>query len=725
MVSGLTAVITLVNPALLWGGAACAAPIIIHLMLRTRARRQAFPAIQFLLASKRSSTRHHRLRHLLLLLLRILVILLLVAALARPISRGSWLSAQGRIKTAAVFLIDDSTSMSYRFEGLSHADRAKEWARQLIQDEVRFPEGSTFMLMTCSTAARDFRWIRDRSDAGKLLNPIGGARHDRGLTDAVTQALEHLAKSKLPGRELYVLTDLTQHAWSTAEPDRWRDAEGVAVFVLDVGVDENVNTRIGPLLDFSAAASSRTALRLVVSVSAGDEPVETAVEAHVDDLVVARSDALNIPEHSTLPATILLPPLDPGLHCGELRLTGSDRLVADDSIFFALEVRAPRRVAVIHRDGLEDDDASEARRIAALISPPTLPDDRRPFQVSLCDVQGFVAGEALAGSDCVVLVDLARIPEPLVKRLTPIVESGGLLLVVPGDQAVVGGADAESLLPAEYSEVLNPVNAAWIEFGAVAGPGDRGADGGGSKAGQAAFAGILPREISGDSISARKIYRYCKTRPREGAVPLARFDTGDIAIWGRVVGSGRVVQWAFSLNQAWGDLGIRAGPALVLIHSLMSGSGQGSERVANTLCREQRTLSVDAAAALDPLAIKVRRGKFAEPRTIQGRAEVDARFIAGAAEAGGYVVIDNSGRTQATYAVNIRTQETEGGRVAADRIRAFFAPESALVIRDRAALLQRSLSEAGDRELDGYALVALLALLFGESLLANRFYRGQ
>ncbi|MCZ6816703.1 MAG: BatA domain-containing protein, partial [Planctomycetota bacterium] len=468
MVAGSLAVITLANPALLWAAAACAAPIIIHLILRTRPRRQAFPALQFLLASNRASLRHHRLRHLLLLLLRILVILLLVAALARPISRGSWLSAQGRIKTAAVFLIDDSASMSYRFEGLSRTDRAKEWARLLIQDEARFPEGSTFMVMTCSTPTRDLRWIRDRGDATKTLNPISAARHDRGLTDAVTQALEHLAKSKLPGRELYVLTDLTQHAWATAKPERWRDAEGVAVLVLDVGADENVNTRIGPLLNFSATAPPRTALRLTVSVSAGDEPVDTAVEARVDGVVVARSDPVILPAHSTSPSSILLPPLDPGLHCGELRLTESDRLLADDSFFFALEVREPRRVAVIHRDGLEHDDASEARRIAAMISPPTLPDDRRPFLVSTSGVQGSLAGDALQGADCVVLVDLARIPDSLVQRLLPIVENGGLLLVVPGDHAPASRADAASLLPAEILEITQPPKATWIEFGAIA-----------------------------------------------------------------------------------------------------------------------------------------------------------------------------------------------------------------------------------------------------------------
>src|SRR5262245_56795419 len=71
-------------PALAWGAAAVALPVVIHLMLRPRPRRQVLPTLRFLLAAAQSANRMHRLKRLLLLACRMLVVLLLIALLMRP-----------------------------------------------------------------------------------------------------------------------------------------------------------------------------------------------------------------------------------------------------------------------------------------------------------------------------------------------------------------------------------------------------------------------------------------------------------------------------------------------------------------------------------------------------------------------------------------------------------------------------------------------------------------
>ncbi|UCD28569.1 MAG: BatA domain-containing protein, partial [Planctomycetota bacterium] len=63
-------------PMLAWGALACAIPVIIHLVLRQRPRRQVFPAIRFLMASNQASTRTHWIKHLLLMMCRMMLILL-------------------------------------------------------------------------------------------------------------------------------------------------------------------------------------------------------------------------------------------------------------------------------------------------------------------------------------------------------------------------------------------------------------------------------------------------------------------------------------------------------------------------------------------------------------------------------------------------------------------------------------------------------------------------
>ena len=114
-------------------------------------------------------------------MLRVLAILLLVGALARPTYRGSWLSAESRQKTAAALLIDDSTSVTYRFGGRSRLDKAKAWARQLVRDEARFPRGSTFLVMTCGPYPFDMQWHKDRQEVLRRIHRISPGGHDAVL----------------------------------------------------------------------------------------------------------------------------------------------------------------------------------------------------------------------------------------------------------------------------------------------------------------------------------------------------------------------------------------------------------------------------------------------------------------------------------------------------------------------------------------------------------------
>jgi len=69
---------------MLWALPAAALPLIIHLINRHRARRQPFPAIDFLLRVQRRSARRILLRQVLLLLVRTLLIAALVLAAAGP-----------------------------------------------------------------------------------------------------------------------------------------------------------------------------------------------------------------------------------------------------------------------------------------------------------------------------------------------------------------------------------------------------------------------------------------------------------------------------------------------------------------------------------------------------------------------------------------------------------------------------------------------------------------
>ncbi|MFT5324496.1 MAG: putative membrane protein [Planctomycetaceae bacterium] len=75
---------SLLNPALIFGLACAAIPIVLHLMMRAKPKKLLFPALRLIQKCRRQNVRRIRLRHLWLLLLRVFVLAILVAALMRP-----------------------------------------------------------------------------------------------------------------------------------------------------------------------------------------------------------------------------------------------------------------------------------------------------------------------------------------------------------------------------------------------------------------------------------------------------------------------------------------------------------------------------------------------------------------------------------------------------------------------------------------------------------------
>ena len=85
---------TFLNPWLLAGIAAIAAPIVIHMMMR-RVRRMKWAAMRFLQVAVQRQERKLRIEDRLLLLLRCLLLILLALALARPAFRAAGMAAGG------------------------------------------------------------------------------------------------------------------------------------------------------------------------------------------------------------------------------------------------------------------------------------------------------------------------------------------------------------------------------------------------------------------------------------------------------------------------------------------------------------------------------------------------------------------------------------------------------------------------------------------------------
>src|SRR5215813_3091482 len=113
------------TPLFFAGVAALAAPILVHLVRRTRARRVQFPALVFIRQVPQRTIRRRTLHNLLLLILRCLAILLIVLAFTRPFFSSRSAAKDNLTAGATVILIDDSLSMQ-REQLFAAAERRAE-----------------------------------------------------------------------------------------------------------------------------------------------------------------------------------------------------------------------------------------------------------------------------------------------------------------------------------------------------------------------------------------------------------------------------------------------------------------------------------------------------------------------------------------------------------------------------------------------------------------------
>jgi len=140
------------TPLFFIGVAALAAPILVHLVRRTRARKVQFPALVFVRQVPQRTIRRRTLQNVLLLLLRCLAILLIVIAFTRPFFTSGSSAKSNTAAGATVILVDNSLSMrreNFFTEAQRRADAAIDDARSdeqiaLVSFDKRYAVANRF-----------------------------------------------------------------------------------------------------------------------------------------------------------------------------------------------------------------------------------------------------------------------------------------------------------------------------------------------------------------------------------------------------------------------------------------------------------------------------------------------------------------------------------------------------------------------------------------------------
>src|SRR5687768_17453111 len=249
------------NPFFLLGLAALAAPVLVHLVRRTRARRVEFPALYFVRQVPQRTIRRRTLRDLLLLALRCLTLLLVVFAFTRPFFTGAAPAAAAEGTRFTVVLLDASLSMRHA----EHFAEAKRRAEALV-GEAR--EGERVALVVF---AEGYEVVSNfTADANVLRASLTGLSAGYEATD-YEQALRGAGallgalKGKAPKRVLMV-SDFQAAGWDAARATFKLDPE-VRLALIDVGGDAQGNVAVTNVEARGAVYGQKYNDRLAVHVA--------------------------------------------------------------------------------------------------------------------------------------------------------------------------------------------------------------------------------------------------------------------------------------------------------------------------------------------------------------------------------------------------------------------------------------------------------------------------
>ncbi|MBU1698658.1 MAG: BatA domain-containing protein [Candidatus Eisenbacteria bacterium] len=463
------------NGVFLWGLFAAAAPILIHLFSRRKAKNQPFSSIQFLQEINRKKIRRMKLRQWLLLALRVLIIALFALAMGRPVVKGFG-SVTERSPSTLAIILDDSYSMGALLSGgddapslsgshvLTRFDLARQRAAEILNllkegDRVYLIFSASSVRIPYETPVYDFRLIGEALERAEVRM----TRSD--LYEAIGRAQDLLADSKTLNKEIFVISDfqradgddLLRRAGGEhpAGGDSTMDGleasglllrnEEIRLYLLPVWGERRDNVALRRA-DFQPdpVDPSRGGRMVVQARNFSERPVERyvvrALTAGPSPQLVGET-AFPIEGLSVEPAEMGLGDIEGDLAAldGFVLESVADALDADNRRFIAMGEDRTYRVLLVLGGSPNDPEVAKGAAYLRLALDPWSASGAAPVdQERLFSVEPVSADDlAFIGeiqADVVILLDVGRIPRQAAESLAAFRARGGGLFIVMGDR---------------------------------------------------------------------------------------------------------------------------------------------------------------------------------------------------------------------------------------------------------------------------------------------------
>ena len=555
---------TFLNPFVLFGLAAAAIPVLLHLLNLRKLRTVEFSSVRFLKELQKTSMRRLRIRQILLLIVRTMLIAAVVMAFSRPALRVSMggFGSTGASSTM-ILILDDSPSMNYHDERGTAFARAAQAVSRLIDIAA---DGDRLFLVSLSELRPGNALPAPRApqSARETLGRMTPSPVSVHLRDALATLRPLVASSPDANREVIFVTDgqATQLFSGASLPDTAGVLDPRAALFLCSSPPlhhENTGVTGGDILTRIVSEKKPVRFRPRIS-NTGDEPVrESVVSLYADGARVAQQSA-DIPPRSEVRPVFSFTVKRRGILGCSIQ-TEDDAFESDNRYTFVLEV--PEQIAVL----LTGPDARSTR--LATLALTLGGDSLLAGNISARQTTNAeIASADISHFDVIVMCGFEGITASASRSLARFVREGGGLILFP--QAISPSGDGalfrELGIPQPGGPPVTAGEGSFVTFSSV-------------DFAHPLFEGMFDARKGegkgGPAIESPRIVTALPLSAGEKGARVIGLSNGNAFLVDYGTGTGRVLLFAVEAGTGWSDFPLK-GLFAPLLHRGIAYVGSGS-----------------------------------------------------------------------------------------------------------------------------------------------------
>jgi len=734
---------------------AVSAPIIIHLLHRSKVMPYDWGAMMFLEELMAERARKLRMQEILLLLVRAMIVACLALALMKPAIKSATAGVRSPgSQTSAVVLLDDSYSMNAGRNRTAWHD-AREKALLYI-DTLRKGDDVSVMFTSSAGKANSPAVLFDLERAREIIRKAEPHFDRTDMPRALTAALQQLEGQHNPRRELVLLSDMQATGWELNDQARWSFIAGAVrssrmkpnIILASTAEARPANLALTSIVPSRAVVDCFSPVSFSVTLAnEGPEPINDATVTFIVDhaskatrtvkLLPGAKEVLSF-EHKFERS---------GSHYVACKLrAAADMLEDDNEINHSVMVIDKLPVLLVDGDKREQTLGSETDFLRLALSPRDRDD---PLWRTVID-STVVDATDLKYTDfskyrVIVLANVAALPASVVSEIERFIVAGGGLMITLGDRVQPEAYNRDlfrqgaGLLPVALKKQEGDANSGPVRPMLVSAPAVAQASSLHASIPPVNLANIVSnapaldlfRPEKGQDWSKARIRSYFSTlAPGDGVSALAAFSNGQPALVQKRLGEGKVLLLTTSADMDWTDMPIHPfyvplmqnlvfdlasaviPPRNLSVNQALVHVATGPVALKAHTVLSPETVATGAAKPQPPAALKVQR---------QGALSVFS--FEQTAKPGLYTVTPEGGGAEdrVYYTVTADRTESQMERLSEEDLLRLERDLGAHRAADWKALAKLLELDAGGYEVSKYLIMAALAFCFFEIYLTRRW----